>query len=73
MGTTARVLSAALKFLPEPQVEFRYEQRMHDPHAGLALFGPFSADTMSHPKSVVYGVLGSPQGGPMRFIPGLGS
>lgn len=62
MGTTARVLSAVLKVLPEPELEFRYEQQMHDPHAGLALFGPYSADTTSHPKSIVYGVLGPPQG-----------
>jgi hypothetical protein len=65
MATTAAapvLAAAALKVLPEPELEFRYEQQMHDPHAGLALFGPYSADTTSHPKSVIYGVLGSPQG-----------
>ncbi|HEX5545521.1 MAG TPA: hypothetical protein VFX10_08490, partial [Nitrospira sp.] len=62
MSTARSVPLAALKVLPEPELEFRYEQRMHDPHAGLALFGPYSADKTSHPKSLVYGVLGSPQG-----------
>src|ERR1022692_4522216 len=55
-------LNASLKILPEPDLEFRYGQRTQDPHAGLGLFGPYSADSGSHPKSIVYGVIGSPQG-----------
>lgn len=59
---SAAPLQAALKVLPEPELEFRYGQRTYDPHAGLALFGPYSTDMTSHPKSIVYGVPGSPQG-----------
>ncbi|HTU47502.1 MAG TPA: hypothetical protein VMF91_20735 [Bryobacteraceae bacterium] len=57
-----RVSKAEFKVLPEPELEFRYGQRTHDPHAGLALFGPHSADLGSHPKSIVYGLIGTPQG-----------
>jgi hypothetical protein len=54
--------TAHLQVLPEPELEFRYGQRTQDPHAGLGLFGPYSADMGSHPKSIVYGVIGPPQG-----------
>ncbi|HLH16248.1 MAG TPA: hypothetical protein VKX45_03465 [Bryobacteraceae bacterium] len=53
---------AEIKLLPEPELEFRYGQRTHDPHAGLALFGPHSAGTGTHPRSIVYGVIGAPEG-----------
>ena len=59
--------TAELTVLPEPELEFRFGQRMHDPHAGLALFGPQSADASSHPKSIVYGVIGAPQGVDLFF------
>jgi hypothetical protein len=59
---TAFSTNADLKVLPEPELEFRYHQRTQDPHAGLALFGPYSADVGSHPKSIVYGVIGAPEG-----------
>jgi len=45
--------------LPEPDLEFRYGQRVCDPRDGLALFGPFDADTPAHPHSIVYGVIGT--------------
>jgi hypothetical protein len=51
-----------ISLLPEPELEFRYGQKMHDPHTGLALFGPYDADAPSHPKSLVYGVIGAPEG-----------
>ncbi len=54
--------TADLQVLSEPELQFRFGQRMHDPHAGLALFGPYSADAGSHPKSIVYGVVGAPEG-----------
>lgn len=51
-----------LMFFEEPPVEFRYGQKLVDPHDGLTLFGPVDADTASHPKSIVYGVLGTTEG-----------
>jgi hypothetical protein len=35
---------------------------MHDPHAGLALFGPYDADASSHPQGITYGLIGPPEG-----------
>jgi hypothetical protein len=46
----------------EPELEFRYGQRVRDPHDGLALFGPFDADLPSHPGSLTYIVLGTDEG-----------
>ena len=60
--STAASTNAILKVLPEPELEFRYGQRTLDPHAGLALFGPYSSELGSHPKSIVYGVIGAPTG-----------
>lgn len=48
--------------LPEPTIEFGLRQRLHDPHDGLALFGPFDAASGAHPKSVTYAVVGTAQG-----------
>ena len=45
--------------LPEPELEFRYGQRTIDPRDGLALFGPFDADEPSHPRSIIYGAIGT--------------
>ena len=60
--STAASTNAILKVLPEPELEFRHGQRTLDPHAGLALFGPYSSELGSHPKSIVYGVIGAPNG-----------
>jgi hypothetical protein len=46
----------------EPELEFRYGQRVKDPHDGLALFGPFDADLPSQPGSLTYVVLGTNDG-----------
>lgn len=46
----------------EPELEFRYGQRVKDPHDGLALFGPFDADSQSHPGALPYIVLGTDSG-----------
>ncbi len=51
--------SRPIPVLNEPELEFRYRQRVVDPRDGLALFGPFDADHSSHPRSVVYGVIGT--------------
>jgi hypothetical protein len=48
--------------LGEPGLEFRYDQRVADPHAGLSLFGPYDADLPAHPKGIVYGLIGTPEG-----------
>lgn len=46
----------------EPDLEFRYGQRVKDPHDGLALFGPFDADQASQPGALTYIVLGAGEG-----------
>jgi hypothetical protein len=46
----------------EPELEFRYGQRVPDPHDGLVLFGPFDADDESNPKSISYIVIGTDSG-----------
>ena len=46
----------------EPLLSFRYDQKLFDPHGGLSLFGPHDADIGSHPKNIVYGVIGTPRG-----------
>jgi len=51
-----------LTLLSEPRLDFRYGQKLVDPHAGLALFGPFDADDASHPKGISYAVIGAPEG-----------
>src|SRR5688572_25381182 len=51
-----------LSVLPEPDLEFRYGQKLHAPHDGLALFGPFDADAGTHPKSIAIGAIGTPEG-----------
>jgi len=51
-----------LKILNEPYLEFRYAQKMHHPRDGLALFGPYDADTASHLKNINYAVIGTPEG-----------
>lgn len=56
------MISGAISILPEPELEFRYKQYMHDPHAGLVLFGPFDADETSHPGGITYGLIGAPGG-----------
>jgi hypothetical protein len=48
--------------LDEPEIEFRFGQRMVDPRDGLSLFGPRSSDEDSHPKNIAYGVLGTKEG-----------
>jgi len=55
-------MTSAITVLPEPELEFRYGQRLCDPHAGLALFGPFDADLPSHLASISYGVIGTSEG-----------
>ncbi len=51
-----------LTILREPELIFRYGQRAIDPHAGLALFGPFDADFPAHKRSLPYALIGTPEG-----------
>lgn len=54
---------AGISVLPEPELEFRFGQRLVDPHAGLALFGPVDADAPGgRPSQITYGVVGTPTG-----------
>jgi len=49
-------------FLDEPNLGFRYGQSMIDPRSGLELFGPYDTDIPSHPASIPYGIVGTPEG-----------
>jgi hypothetical protein len=40
-------MTQSLIVFDEPELEFRYGQRVSDPHDGLSLFGPFDADSAS--------------------------
>jgi hypothetical protein len=53
---------ADIQILDEPILNFRYGQAMVDPRDGLSIFGPFDADAPSHPRSMVYGVIGASGG-----------
>ncbi|MEZ4614734.1 MAG: hypothetical protein R2867_04350 [Caldilineaceae bacterium] len=46
----------------EPDLEFRYEQRLIDPRDGLALFGPYDADSSSQPGTLTYTVIRTSEG-----------
>src|SRR4051812_7631025 len=54
--------SLGISVLPEPLLEFRHAQQAVDPHAGLALFGPYDSDARSRPGQITYGVVGRPEG-----------
>lgn len=53
---------AEMKIFPEPRIEFRYGQKLYDPHLGLTLFGPFDYGSASHPTNITYGLLGTAKG-----------
>src|ERR1051325_8078781 len=48
--------------LDEPELQFASGQHATDPHDGLGLFGPFSLDQPSHPRTPPYLVVGAPEG-----------
>ena len=54
--------SLQVSVLPEPELEFRYGQRVSEPHRGLALFGPFDADGPSRPGILKIAVVGTRAG-----------
>jgi hypothetical protein len=55
-------VSDGLIVFDEPELEFRFNQRLKDPRDGLTLFGPYDADHSSHPASLPYMVIGAPEG-----------
>lgn len=60
------MISSDVSVLQEPPIEFRYGQRLSDPHDGLAMFGPYDTDLPSHPRNISYGFVGT-AGGLNRF------
>src|SRR5262245_26712203 len=57
-----RTMSEGLTVLPEPRIEFRAGQYLHDPHDVLALFGPYDSSAANHPRSIPYAVVGTAPG-----------
>lgn len=55
-------MSERVIVLDEPTLQFGGGQDTIDPHDGLALFGPFSLQTSSHPRSPAYVVLSTKEG-----------
>ncbi len=55
-------MTSDLTVLPEPRIEFGSTQHLHDPHDGLALFGPYDIAASNHPKSIPYSVIGTKEG-----------
>jgi hypothetical protein len=56
------MMTESVNLLDEPSLQFAGGQDTIDPHDGLALFGPFSWQTPSHPQSPNYIVLGTKTG-----------
>jgi hypothetical protein len=50
------------QLIDEPDLEFRFNERLVDPRFGLSIFGPVDSDAPSHPKNISYGVVGTPRG-----------
>ena len=48
--------------LDEPNLEFRYGQKVADPRVGLSIFGPYDSDQPSHPLNISYGIVGTDRG-----------
>lgn len=55
-------MNKKLTVFEEPALEFRYGQKISDPHDGLSMFGPFDGDLPSHPKNISYAIVGTPAG-----------
>jgi len=68
-------MNEAVKVKGEPALEFRYSQRLYDPHDGLSIFGPYDTDEPSHPKNISYGIVGTAKGLEIfgRFADRIGS
>jgi hypothetical protein len=55
-------MTDSVMIFDEPDLEFRYGQRLKDPRDGLALFGPHDTDLPSHPASLSHMLIGAPEG-----------
>lgn len=55
-------MSKSVVIFDEPEIEFRYKQRLKHPCDGLSLFGPVDTDHASHPASLPYMLLGTKEG-----------
>src|SRR5258708_39877810 len=55
-------MNKSVVIFDEPNLEFRYGQRLKDPRDGLALFGPYDTNHPSHPASLSHMVIGTPEG-----------
>ena len=55
-------MSSEITILSEPELEFRYGQRVNDPRDGLSLFGPFDSDQPGHPGFLSFGIVGTQEG-----------
>ncbi|MEN6641403.1 MAG: hypothetical protein ABFE08_03045 [Armatimonadia bacterium] len=53
---------SSLSALSEPHLQFRYLQQTEHPRDGLALFGPYDADSPARPSGITYAVIGTPDG-----------
>ena len=58
---TKSTMTESIIVFNEPELEFRYQQRVTDPRDGLALFGPFDTDAPSRP-GLSYIVIGTDEG-----------
>lgn len=52
----------SVEVLPEPELTFRYGQRLPRPHPGLSTFGPVDRDLPERPATIRYGAIGTPAG-----------
>lgn len=57
----SKIIDSIIVF-DEPELEFRFEQRVVDPRDGLALFGAFDTDLPSRPGLLSYIVIGTDKG-----------
>ena len=55
-----RAPSLNVKYIPEPQLKFGFEQKLQYPRDGLYLYGPTSSATPI--SEIRYGVIGTAQG-----------
>lgn len=55
-------MSNSLILLDEPDLEFSHGQSAASPHDGLTLFGPYDLERPHHPRSLSYGIVGTPEG-----------
>jgi hypothetical protein len=55
-------MAIPIKVLDEPELEFRYGQKLSRPHTGLSLFGPYDADSGGSPRGVSYALIGTEKG-----------